>query len=50
MLFLHISSKSQNQQSGATKKINQLNVDMWKKKVTSNLLRNNKTLVSSTSI
>ena len=31
MLFLHISSKSQNQQSGATKKINQLNVDMWKK-------------------
>ena len=32
MLFLYISLKSQNQQSGATKKINQLNVVMWKKK------------------
>jgi hypothetical protein len=31
MLFLHISQKSQNQQSGAIKKINQLNVAMWKK-------------------
>jgi hypothetical protein len=31
MLFLRISSKSQNQQSEATKKINQLNVVMWKK-------------------
>jgi hypothetical protein len=31
MLFLHISSKSQNQQSEAAKKINQLNVAMWKK-------------------
>jgi len=31
MLFLHIFQKSQNQQNGATKKINQLNVAMWKK-------------------
>jgi hypothetical protein len=31
MLFLHISLKSQNQQSEANKKINQLNVAMWKK-------------------
>jgi len=48
MLFLHIFQKSQNQQGGATKVINQLNVAMWEKKITSNLLRNNKILVSST--
>jgi hypothetical protein len=48
MLFLHISQKNQNQQHGANKKINQLNVAMWKKKLTSNSLRKNKTLISPT--
>jgi hypothetical protein len=38
MLFLHISLKSQNQQSEANKKINQLNVAMWKK-ITSKSLK-----------
>jgi hypothetical protein len=40
MLFLHISQKSQNQQSGANKKINQLNAAMWKK-MTANSLKKN---------
>jgi hypothetical protein len=40
MLFLHISQKSQNQQSEANKKINQLNAAMWKK-MTANSLKKN---------
>jgi hypothetical protein len=38
--YSYISQKSQNQQSGANKKINQLNAAMWKK-MTANSLKKN---------
>jgi len=39
ILFLHISQKNQNQQNEANKKINQLNVAMWKKKIDIKLIK-----------